>query len=247
MLILAWDTASSALGLALVSFDVDGSHRTLFQYTGQGEASHGQTLAPLVQQTLKERGLRPRDLDLLAVGCGPGSFTGLRVGLALAKGLALGAKLLVVGTSSLAVLATQSAALGLVAPVMDARHRQIFTALYQVKLTSLTRLTEVVAVGPDTLWSFLEPLRSIKPTDSMGSRVTITGSGLGLLSDPPDWVVLGQPDSPSAETLAVMAHQIQQKGILTQYPALPLYGRSPEIFKTWRPPQRLGQGVKQGN
>ncbi|MDR1608588.1 MAG: tRNA (adenosine(37)-N6)-threonylcarbamoyltransferase complex dimerization subunit type 1 TsaB [Deltaproteobacteria bacterium] len=234
MLILAWDTASTSLGLALASFSSAGC-QTLYNYVGAGLASHGQTLAPLVDEALKNQGLKPSDLGLLAVGCGPGSFTGLRVGLALAKGLAFASQSPVAGFSSLAILATQAQTQGLVAPVMDARHREIFTALYRVESGQLEPLTEVLALSPDKLWPVLETF------NPKGERVTVTGPGLDLLSPRPAWVDLGPKDSPSALTLAQMANLIFEKGQLAQYPPIPLYGRSPEIFKTFCPPQRLAQ------
>ncbi|MDR0548922.1 MAG: tRNA (adenosine(37)-N6)-threonylcarbamoyltransferase complex dimerization subunit type 1 TsaB, partial [Deltaproteobacteria bacterium] len=105
MLILAWDTATPSLKLALVEWTDLRSFKTLALYDGDGLASHGQTLAPLVQEVLTQNTLTPKELDLLAVGLGPGSFTGLRVGLALAKGLSFALKIPALGFSTLAVLA----------------------------------------------------------------------------------------------------------------------------------------------
>jgi tRNA threonylcarbamoyladenosine biosynthesis protein TsaB len=188
----------------------------------------------MVNETLAQNGLAPAAVDLLAVGLGPGSFTGLRVGLAFAKGLALALDRPALGLSSLAVLAG-GAGPGLVAPVIDAKHKEIFTALYRVGPGQLEPLTEPVALGPDRLWPFLEGFRA------SGEAVEVVGPGLRLLKGPPTWVALGRDDPPLALRLAEMAFAAYGRGELAQRPLVPLYGRSPEIFKTWRPPARLGE------
>jgi tRNA threonylcarbamoyladenosine biosynthesis protein TsaB len=233
MLVLAWDTATPRLELALVEFGPAERRRVLSSFVGDGLASHGQALAPLIQSTLGSLGLAPKDLDLLAVGRGPGSFTGLRVGLALAKGLAFAANLPLLGLSSLAVLAA-GAGPGLVAPLIDAKRREIFTTIYRVGPGQVEPLTDILALGPDRLWP---ALLERKPA---GEPLVATGPGLGLVADRPDWAVPGGEAGPSAERLAALALEAYRRGESALYPVVPLYGRSPEIFKAWRPPCRLG-------
>lgn len=96
-------------------------------------AMPSESLAPAVAKELQAAALGPPPTKLAAivVGLGPGSFTGLRVGLSLAKGIALGARVPLLGVSSLALIAASHGP-GLVAPVMDARRGDIFCGLYQV-------------------------------------------------------------------------------------------------------------------
>ena len=114
MLTLAFDTATGVATSALVD---DG------EVLGE-RASRASTLLEDVDALLRQGGAHPRDLDALAVGVGPGSFTGLRVGLATARGLALALVLEGAGVSTLAALA--AGAPGAV-PVVDARRREVFT------------------------------------------------------------------------------------------------------------------------
>ncbi len=97
---------------------------------------HSEALLPLIDEVLRAAGLTPAQLDLLACGAGPGSFTGLRIGLATAKGLcfALGKPLLAV--SSLAALALEAEALapgGLVLSLMDARRGEVYAGLFRLR------------------------------------------------------------------------------------------------------------------
>jgi tRNA threonylcarbamoyladenosine biosynthesis protein TsaB len=116
MLILAFDTATDVATSALV---LDG------EVLGE-RSSRAVTLLEDVDALLRQAGAHTRDLDALAVGIGPGSFTGVRVGLATARGLALALELPVAGVSTLDALA--AGAPGAV-PVVDARRREIFVLL----------------------------------------------------------------------------------------------------------------------
>jgi tRNA threonylcarbamoyl adenosine modification protein YeaZ len=116
MLILAFDTATEIATSALVDDgEVLGERR-----------SRAQTLLEDVDALLRQGGAHPRDLDALAVGTGPGSFTGVRIGLAAARGLALSLDLEGAGVSTLAALA--AGAPGAV-PVIDARRSEVFTVV----------------------------------------------------------------------------------------------------------------------
>jgi tRNA threonylcarbamoyladenosine biosynthesis protein TsaB len=114
VLTLAFDTATEVATSALVD---DG------EVLGE-RCSRAQTLLEDVDALLRQGGAHPRDLDVLAVGIGPGSFTGVRIGLAAAQGLALSLDLQGAGVSTLAALA--AGAPGAV-PVIDARRREVFT------------------------------------------------------------------------------------------------------------------------
>ena len=116
MLTLAFDTATEAATSALVA---DG------EVLGE-RVSRAQTLLEDVDALLRQGGAHPRDLDALAVGVGPGSFTGVRIGLAAARGLGLALDLPAAGVSTLNALA--AGAPGAV-PVIDARRHEVFALL----------------------------------------------------------------------------------------------------------------------
>jgi tRNA threonylcarbamoyladenosine biosynthesis protein TsaB len=116
MLMLAFDTATDVATSALVD-----SGEVLAE-----RSSRAQTLLEDVDALLRQGGAHPRDVDALAVGIGPGSFTGVRIGLAVARGLALSLDLRGAGVSTLAALA--AGAPGAV-PVVDARRREVFATV----------------------------------------------------------------------------------------------------------------------
>jgi tRNA threonylcarbamoyladenosine biosynthesis protein TsaB len=128
--VLALDTATSALGLSLRSGE---DTRTVLLQAG---FRHSETLLPQVQGLLAEAGIKPADLELLVCSLGPGSFTGIRIGLATAKGLAFGARSAggrceLVGVSTLDGLAWRYRGFpGAVVPVNASLRRRYHAAVY---------------------------------------------------------------------------------------------------------------------
>ena len=114
MLTLAFDTATAVATSALVDED---------EVLGE-RVSRAQTLLEDIDALLRQAGAHPTDLDRLAVGLGPGSFTGVRIGLAVARGLALSLELPGSGVSTLAALAAGAPG---ARPVIDAKRREVFT------------------------------------------------------------------------------------------------------------------------
>ncbi len=127
MRILAFDTCTPTASVAVVDGEV-----TLAEINASVEARHGETLLPRIEKVLERAGLDLASLDLLAVGIGPGSFTGVRVGLATAKGLALASGKPLRGVVSLRTMArgAYGADVPLVAPVLDAYKGEVYSALY---------------------------------------------------------------------------------------------------------------------
>jgi tRNA threonylcarbamoyladenosine biosynthesis protein TsaB len=116
VLTLAFDTATAVATSALVDGD---------EVLGE-RVSRAQTLLEDVDALLRQAGAHPTDLDRLAVGLGPGSFTGVRIGLAVARGLALSLELPGSGASTLAALAAGAPG---AQPVIDAKRREVFTTV----------------------------------------------------------------------------------------------------------------------
>jgi tRNA threonylcarbamoyladenosine biosynthesis protein TsaB len=134
MLILAFDTATEVATSALVS---DG------EVLGE-RLSRASTLLEDVDALLRQGGARPSDLEALAVGIGPGSFTGVRVGLATARALALALDVPVAGVSTLAALAAGAPG---AMPVIDARRREVFVLGHREPPQVLAPADVEVAVG----------------------------------------------------------------------------------------------------
>ncbi len=126
MRVLGLDTALpfGAVGL------IDGGH-LLYEEKIPIRPGGGERIPALIDKALRVVGWRPEYLDLVAVGRGPGSYTGIRVGLAIAKGLAYSLGIPLVGVSTLMALAANNPGWpGLVCPVLDARRGMVYTALY---------------------------------------------------------------------------------------------------------------------
>jgi tRNA threonylcarbamoyladenosine biosynthesis protein TsaB len=136
MRILAIETSGSVGSVALCEAAGDSSDparglRTLRERTFTEGLIHGRELAPAVKDLLDGTRLRPADLDLIAVSQGPGSYTGLRVGIAFAKTFAWSLGKPLVGAGSLAAMAENAAGATVAAPVLDARWGQVYGAVYR--------------------------------------------------------------------------------------------------------------------
>jgi tRNA threonylcarbamoyladenosine biosynthesis protein TsaB len=127
VLVLAVDTSTAIGSVALL----DGGE-VLAELAARVSAKHGETLLPNIARVFDEAGVSIADVQLLAVGLGPGSFTGLRIALATMKGLALARSVPLVGVSSLLVLARGAELHGhLLVPLLDAHKQEVFGAAYR--------------------------------------------------------------------------------------------------------------------
>ncbi len=154
MLILAFETTAKAGSVALLE---DGKLLAeSYQNTG---LTHSQTLMVMAEDMLKAAGKTVADLTAVAVAEGPGSFTGVRIGVAAAKGLAWGAELPCFGVSTLESMALSLGAWqGYVCPVMDARRSQVYNALFYVNQGKLERRCEDRAIALSDLAAELKTL-----------------------------------------------------------------------------------------
>ena len=164
MLILAIDASGQTAGAALVT-----EEKVIAELTLNCGYTHSQTLMPIVDYVLTLSGVNKRGIDYIACTSGPGSFTGLRIGAACAKGLAAGLGKKMVNVSALDVLAynvckTQ----GITASVMDARRGEVYAAVYSWRRSAMTRETDYLA-------DKIERIAAI--TREFGGDVTFVGDG----------------------------------------------------------------------
>lgn len=162
MKLLALDTSTEYCSAALW---LNGEVRAERVHAGQ---SHSALLLPMVDGLLHQAGLQLRELDGVAYGAGPGSFTGLRIACAVTQGLALGADLPVVGVSTLVSIAQQTSATR-VLTVLDARMNEVYWAAYERTLEGWTYLAEPMLSKPESV---------VLPDDRQWSGA---GNGLPLL------------------------------------------------------------------
>jgi tRNA threonylcarbamoyladenosine biosynthesis protein TsaB len=128
MKILSIDTSNYALGIGLVD-----DTQVMGEYISNLKKNHSVRVMPAIQTLMNECGLKPADLDKIVVAKGPGSYTGVRIGVTIAKTLAWTLNKPISGVSSLEVLAASSGRYfnGYLSPLFDARRGQIYTGLYR--------------------------------------------------------------------------------------------------------------------
>lgn len=225
MRILALETSAKAVSAAVSE---DG--RILASGYLDTGLTHSRTLMPVVEALLKNAGLTVRDCDAMAAAVGPGSFTGIRIGVAAAKGLAFAADKPVVGVSTLAAMARNVAfSDGLVVCAMDARRRQVYNALFQAREGRLTRLTEDRAISLEDLAAELKA--SPLPKHLVGDGAALCfrymeEAGVSCRMAPPHLMMQ------NAMSVALTAEDEARAGrLLSVQELLPVYLRPPQAVR----------------
>ena len=216
-MLLAFDTSSAAVTVALAD-PVTGA--VVASSTVVDALRHGELLAPAIAAALAEAGCRAADLTRIAVGVGPGPFTGLRVGLVTARtmGDALGIE--VAGVCSLDVLARQSSLAVPVAVATDARRKEIYWALYDGPAADGSRRR-------------LEGPAVNRPADvaSVLAGLPVIGRGAVLYANVLGVEAVDVVEYPSAEVLAIGV----ATGTLPVFAPDPLYLRRPDVTMSGGP------------
>ena len=219
MRILALETSAKAVSAAVTE---DGKVLCSgYQDTG---LTHSRTLMPIVEGILRNTGLTVQDCDAIAVAAGPGSFTGIRIGVSAAKGLAFAADKPAVGVSTLAAMARNVAFCdGLVVCAMDARRQQVYNALFEAKDGQLTRLTPDRAIALEELAEELRSDPRPKTVVGDGARLCfahLTEAGISCRLAPAHLVMQ------NAMSVALEAETMAAEGKLVSAQALePVYLR----------------------
>lgn len=150
--VLGIETATWTASVAIVEDDQTVAERTL-----RDSANHGTALFPLVDEALHAADTSLADLDLIAVSIGPGSFTGLRIGLSMAKGLALSRRVSVVGVPTLEALAWAAEPRPhLLWTVVDARKREVYAAAFDPR-RAMEQVVPPTVCTAETLAEQLQP------------------------------------------------------------------------------------------
>ena len=147
MIVLGIETSTMHGGVALLAED-----RLLASYALSVEATHSERLLPSIDRVLADAGLGLKDLSGLAVAIGPGSFTGLRIGLSTVKGLATTTGLPVVGVPTLEAMAwAMPFAAHPICPMLDARKAEVYAGLFRFTEGAVTRVMPEAALRPEEL------------------------------------------------------------------------------------------------
>ena len=166
-LILAIENSTLCGSVALVSGD-----QCMCEFSLLSRMTHSKRLLGSIDNIMRNCGISWEQLDAIAISLGPGSFTGLRIGLSTAKGLAMAADLPLIGVSSLDGLAAQLPfAEHLICPLLDARKKEVYAAFYQAGGNKLKRISDYLAISPQKL------------ADQIDERVIMVGDGAELYAD----------------------------------------------------------------
>lgn len=237
MIILGLDTTTLACSVALLNGDL-----LTAEFTLNTRKTHSERLLPLIDFLLRECSVEREQLEAVAAAAGPGSFTGIRIGLATARGLAQGLAIPAVGVSTLEALADSVAVPGaLICPLLDARRSQVYAALYRREPAPELDLELIIPPAATALSALVDRLKGYQQT------VIFTGEGLqsygGFLRESMgDRAVLMAPPLRfnRAGLVAWRGHRLlaAHRG-LSYRELLPIYLRRPEA-------ERLAEATKGG-
>ncbi len=173
MITLAFDSTARAASVAVTDSD-----KLLGLYNIDNGLTQSELLLPMAENLLKSLKLSFSDIELIAASVGPGSFTGVRIGTALVKGIAFGKGIPCVSVSTLEALAENMRGIeGIIVPCMDARRSQLYTAIFRYKDGELSRLTEDLAISIDELSNMLADFRD-RPIYLVGDGYRVAAAGL---------------------------------------------------------------------
>ena len=210
--------------------------RVLEERTFAHGLMHAAQTLPMIDRLCTERGWTPRDLGEVYVSAGPGSFTGLRIGVTLAKTLAFATGVKVVAVPSLRVLAENAPADGRhLVPVLDAKREQIFTARFERESPG-GRWAEREPPHLDSLAAVLE--RSPRPVHLLGEG--IPHHQKFIPADPGVIVTNEQTWQARAGAVAVIGFEMSARGEFADPDRLtPIYIRKPEAEEKWEARQKV--------
>ena len=220
MITLSVDTTSPYCSVAVTK-----DSRPLASTALNSGNNHSVVLMPVIDGLLKSCNLTVSDIDLFAVTAGPGSFTGVRIGVSTVKGLAMGQGKPVMCLSTLDCLANNLQGVdGIICPVMDARRNQFYNALFSSKNGEITRLTEDRLIEADKLDVELKRL---------GRIVYLVGDGYALakkllkyekIKETPPLLI--SPNAVSVGTVAEIKYKEEPQSAKNDTEAAPVYLRA---------------------
>jgi tRNA threonylcarbamoyladenosine biosynthesis protein TsaB len=199
--------------------------------------THSQTLVPLANDLLKNAAIDISEIDLFAVAAGPGSFTGVRIGVAAVKGFAFALDKPCVGVSTLAAMARMVEGIpidGLICTTMDARCNQVYAALFEINNGTIKRIMDDTALSIEDLKKQVEIFK--KKIIFIGDGAQLCYNAFGSTVD----AYLAPPNLryQNAVGVAIEANSIKEKAVSAEQ-LMPVYLRLPQAERELK--RRLGQ------
>ena len=235
-MILGIDTASPTASVALVAEgklvleEVRSAPKQSARLLSKSHGNHAEILLPLIDTVLTRGGLSLSEISAFAVSIGPGSFTGLRIGLSTVKGLAYGWEIPVIGVPTLLAMATRvSGWEGLVCPILDARKKEVYAALFREKAGTLERLTPYLVSSLDAIIDKVRALGDRKPALFIGDGIKVYGDLIATALGERAVLTLGE-GCPSTACAVAQLGEARLKGLEVDSVGtmIPLYIRPSE-------------------
>jgi len=195
---------------------------------------HGRELIPTLKRIFDTLEWRPNEIDLIAVSIGPGSYTGLRVGIACTKALAYATGAEVIGVPTLDVLARNAPeTVCNVCPVLDARRKHVYASLYSQRNEGLARQTDFLVVPPQELARMLPEGTLVFGDGTAKYRTVLEAANVAFGEDD-----LGVAHAPVVAQLGLLSYRAGERTDVNTL--TPMYLRRPEAEETWE--QKFGRG-----
>lgn len=164
MKLLAIDTSTNYLSLAVTNGD-----KVIARFHRKADMSHSSLLVPMIEKVLKKAKMKLKDIDGFCVSIGPGSFTGLRIGVTTVKGLAYALKKPIVAVPTLDAIADNARNFaGLVCPVLDAKKKKVYACLYKSDGKKLKRASKYLLLGAADLIKMIGKRETLFLGDAKG-------------------------------------------------------------------------------
>ncbi|MFC0562152.1 tRNA (adenosine(37)-N6)-threonylcarbamoyltransferase complex dimerization subunit type 1 TsaB [Halalkalibacter alkalisediminis] len=229
---LAIDTSSFVMGLAVTDGDL-----TLGEVTTNIKKNHSIRLMPAIDALMKEVGMKAKELEQIVVANGPGSYTGVRIGVTTAKTLAWSLQIPVIGVSSLAVMAQAGRFFnGIVSPILDARRGQVYTGHYASMGMSVEIVEEDRLIMLEDWLKHLENLG--EPVLFIGQDVELHRSLIEEKLGDHAHFALGAMALPRAAELARLGNDQKNRETTVTHTFVPNYIQLAEAEAKWRAAQQ---------
>lgn len=216
MKVLAMDTSNQTMTVAVMEDD-----QILGQIQTMANKTHSKSLMPAIDLLMKNIGVQPKELDRIVVAQGPGSYTGIRIGVTTAKVLADTLKIELVGVSSLAVVAANCIyEKSLIVPLFDARRKNVYAGVYQWQDEKLVAVLSDQHLSIDELLDFLKGKECFfvgedvkKFQAEISKKLALAKINQNILWDYPSAIVLaqlGQTEEPVKNLAAFLPQYLKR-------------------------------------
>ncbi len=233
MKILSVDTSSNVASVAITD-----DEKLICEITVNTKKTHSQTLMSMIDSALKQSELEIKDIDLIASANGPGSFTGLRIGVSAVKGIAHALDIPVVGVSILEAMAyNMPFCEHLISPVMDARRDQVYNAVYEWKNDELSEVKAPRALSIEELTD--ELLENDKEVVFLGDGVKVHRE---FIKDKMGDKALFAPVSALEQRASGLAAAAKNKKAVSCYELAPIYLRKPQAERELEEKENVSTG-----